>query len=258
MAPKDSLLAIVLDGSTLSALQEASQALSESAEEILCTPNAGFSPCTLDELRMTFILFGPRISQLRVEDACNLGTELRRLLASTWRSTREELLQFRGFQMWRGDMLIARYQASAKLMQLRKAAWRLCGTFGISCPDALWVPHVRLGRIRATKPQLARLSLAKLQGFMPRQQAQAVAISHWHPWPEEQVHRSLMEALSVTQVQQPDGEAESQQEMAASAAKGEAGQPTAPQPASPPKGSPKAGVAPQRVARVRGLQRPDV
>eukprot|EP00971_Amphidinium_carterae_P226711 4496427-Amphidinium_carterae.1 len=33
---------------------------------LLCV--RGFSPCTLDELRMTFILFGPRISQLRVED----------------------------------------------------------------------------------------------------------------------------------------------------------------------------------------------
>mmetsp|Transcript_57133 Transcript_57133/g.105641 ORF Transcript_57133/g.105641 Transcript_57133/m.105641 type:complete len:254 (-) Transcript_57133:49-810(-) len=248
MAPKDSLLAVVLDGITLSALQEVAQSLSKSAQEILSTPNAGFSPLDPTELRMTFILFGPRLSQLTAEDEGRLSTELRKLLANCWPPARDELLQFRGFEVWRGDLLIARYQASAKLMQLRKAAWRLCGTFGVSCPDALWIPHVRLGRIRATKPQLARLPLAKLEGFIPRPQAQAVALTHWHPCPEDRVHQSLMEALSVTQVQEAETTAEQVPPVERVAQ-----QPAATTPASPPKGSPKAGVAPQRVARVRGL-----
>merc|ERR1711957_220040 len=74
-------------------------------------------------------------------------------------------------------MLIARFRAPEPLTALRKAVWRTCREHGISFPDALWVPHVVLGKVVATKAQLTNVSLGNLSPLAPTLPSQALGLT---------------------------------------------------------------------------------
>merc|ERR1712232_468650 len=74
-------------------------------------------------------------------------------------------MAFLRFELYQPDktILVARYKATDAMTALRKAIWRVCRAAGVAFPDALWMPHVKLGRIKGlTRGQLDKLSCSAL------------------------------------------------------------------------------------------------
>mmetsp|Transcript_13104 Transcript_13104/g.30618 ORF Transcript_13104/g.30618 Transcript_13104/m.30618 type:complete len:284 (-) Transcript_13104:32-883(-) len=268
MAPNDSLLTLRLDAETVRCLEETGRQLRDSAAELLACPGADFvsSNQQLPQkqenaagLHMTFVFLGPKLCQLTGADAGNLATTLQALLAEYWQAaTKEEPLHFRGFELLRSDLLIARFRAPDALLKLRKAVWRTCGAFGVTFPDSLWIPHVRLGRIRASKPQLARLQLSRLAALAPKLPARATCLALCSETSSDiEAAGPTLLALKETLRATTGGPAgnEEEQDAGKSTATREQTEECQSQsvPVSPPKGAPKAGVAPARKARVQNL-----
>ena len=71
-------------------------------------------------------------------------------------------LRFVDFQLFppsKHNLLIARFEAPPHLRALRQELWGLCTAAGVGvADDEDWVPHVPLGKFRATKAQVRQLS----------------------------------------------------------------------------------------------------
>ena len=76
-------------------------------------------------------------------------------------------LRFVDFQLFpptKHNLLIARFEASPRLCALRRELWSLCTAAGVGlADDGDWVPHVTLGKFRATKAQVGQLTCAGLE-----------------------------------------------------------------------------------------------
>jgi len=156
-------LALALDDAAKLALCAAAKAIETSPEEWLGVSDITFEPESQEHFQMAFVLFNDRLCHLPSESLQTLHDDIRRHVASL---VAEELqaLTCRGLELFGPDRshLIARFRASSQLMSLRRAIWRSCKEFGTAFPDARWDPHIRLGRIKASRGQLRQVSLSKL------------------------------------------------------------------------------------------------
>ena len=70
---------------------------------------------------------------------------------------------FELFPPGKRNLLVARFVAPVRLCALRKELWELCTAAGVAlADDGEWIPHVTLGKFRATKAQAGRLTCAGL------------------------------------------------------------------------------------------------
>lgn len=156
-------LALVLEDSTRSALDTAAQAIAESPDEWLGVPGMAFEPEAKEQFHMVFVLCTDRLCHLPSEDLQTLHDDVRRHVSAASAEGPLPLI-CRGFELFGPDKshLIARFRAPTQLVQLRRAIWRTCKDFGVAFPDALWAPHIRLGRIKASRGQLKQVAFSKL------------------------------------------------------------------------------------------------
>ncbi|CAK0832683.1 unnamed protein product, partial [Prorocentrum cordatum] len=89
------------------------------------------------ELHMTAVFCAGRLHQLEAQRLSGLRESLSGLLADA-AAAGEEPMVFRGFEVFRGNLLVARFKASGALSRLRRAAWQEFKQQGAAFPDALW------------------------------------------------------------------------------------------------------------------------
>lgn len=111
---------------------------------------------------MAFVFCTDRLCHLPSEQLQTLYDDIRRHVAAACAEEELQALTCRGFELFGPDKshLIARFRAPGLLMQLRRAIWRTCKEFGTSLPDAIWQPHIRLGRIKASRGQLNKVAFS--------------------------------------------------------------------------------------------------
>jgi hypothetical protein len=157
------VLAVALDDSTRSVLEAAAKAIEASPEQCLGVPDLVFVPETRENFQMTFVLCTERLHRLPSEQLQTLHDDLRRHVGAA-SLEKLEALPCRGFEMFGPDRshLIARFRPCAELVQLRRTMWRSFKEFNAAYPDAMWAPHIRLGRIKASRSQLNKVAFNSL------------------------------------------------------------------------------------------------
>jgi len=157
-------LAVALDATARSALQTVAKAIESSPEEWLGVAGVTFEPETHENFQMAFVLCTDRLCGLPSEELQTLHDDVRRHV-NTIAAEGVQSLQCRSLELFGPDRshLIARFSAPLCLTELRRAAWRTCKDFGVAFPDARWAPHIRLGRIKASRGQLKSLAFGQLR-----------------------------------------------------------------------------------------------
>lgn len=156
-------LALALDDSTRSALQAVAKVIEACPDEWLGIEDATFEPETHERFQMAFVLCTDGLCRLPSECLQTLHDDIQRHVAAA-SVEGFQALHCRGLELFGPDNshLIARFRVPPQLTQLRRAVWRTCKDFRIAFPDAIWAPHIRLGRIKASRAQLNKVALSKL------------------------------------------------------------------------------------------------
>eukprot|EP00929_Paragymnodinium_shiwhaense_P096205 TRINITY_DN57731_c0_g1_i2.p1 TRINITY_DN57731_c0_g1~~TRINITY_DN57731_c0_g1_i2.p1 ORF type:complete len:285 (-),score=54.65 TRINITY_DN57731_c0_g1_i2:143-997(-) len=164
--PRKPVLALRLDDAARAALFEAAQAATLFADIFGDATQGKFERVEMEDLQMDFVLCSRRMAALEDDVRCTLQDDLRRLVEAAASAAA-------------GAGLIA------SPMALRKAAWRICRAAGVAFPDALWMPHVKLGRIKGlTRGQLDKLSCSALAARAPQPPAAPLGLTLLHAKPE--------------------------------------------------------------------------
>eukprot|EP00929_Paragymnodinium_shiwhaense_P096204 TRINITY_DN57731_c0_g1_i1.p1 TRINITY_DN57731_c0_g1~~TRINITY_DN57731_c0_g1_i1.p1 ORF type:complete len:311 (-),score=58.93 TRINITY_DN57731_c0_g1_i1:143-1075(-) len=190
--PRKPVLALRLDDAARAALFEAAQAATLFADIFGDATQGKFERVEMEDLQMDFVLCSRRMAALEDDVRCTLQDDLRRLVeaaasAAAGAGLIASPMAFVRFELYQPDktILVARYKLSDALMALRKAAWRICRAAGVAFPDALWMPHVKLGRIKGlTRGQLDKLSCSALAARAPQPPAAPLGLTLLHAKPE--------------------------------------------------------------------------
>lgn len=171
MSNRNAFLAIKLNGATWAALEQTAHALEVSAAKLLGTSDGvGFDPVETQSLHMTFLFFGKHLRELPAEELLSLHTAIRRVVSTADQEALRTPMAFLGFELFppeKMNLVVARFEPSSSLLQLREAILQACREHGLSLPSSFyaliagegaWTPHVTLGKIRASREELGRAS----------------------------------------------------------------------------------------------------
>lgn len=129
---------------------------------------------------MTYVFCSERLLRMPVEEARDLHDTLQGQVAEAAMAAGSDSLHFRGFELFppeRLNLLIARFKVPDALGHLRKTLWRTCRDRAVSFPDAMWVPHVALGKIKASRGQLSKMSCSRLSHLALGRPAQPLGLT---------------------------------------------------------------------------------
>eukprot|EP00308_Calcidiscus_leptoporus_P012789 CAMPEP_0119402978 /NCGR_PEP_ID=MMETSP1334-20130426/143154_1 /TAXON_ID=127549 /ORGANISM="Calcidiscus leptoporus, Strain RCC1130" /LENGTH=219 /DNA_ID=CAMNT_0007426917 /DNA_START=140 /DNA_END=799 /DNA_ORIENTATION=- len=162
MSCKSAFLALQLGEETREALASAAFGISQDPARMLAVDEdvvdrdlIGFDITTAERLHMTFVFCGDNLLRLPTDRLAHLH----QLLDSAIQRAADEYaghpewfrLEASGFELFppgKRNLLVARFVAPARLCALRHELWELCRA----------QPHVTLGKFRATRAQVERLS----------------------------------------------------------------------------------------------------
>lgn len=184
MSNKNAFLGVRLNAALIDILDTAAKALEHDTANLLGMPEGtGFDPVDPESLHMTFLFFGEYLRALPAEELRYLHAGICATVADALNqaespSTR---LQFQGFELFppeKMNLVVARFNSTSSLLNLRSEVLELCRSQGISMPcsffsliegEGAWSPHVTLGKIRASRAQvgLASCSNGTLQALAP-------------------------------------------------------------------------------------------
>lgn len=169
MSSQNPLFAVALDDATLASIHDASTAIAASPADLLGVLGLGYEPMDKDQLHMPFVFCTDRLCHLSASNLQALQSILKVKVAVEGVLTVHHFT-FCGFELYAPDtsLLVARFKAPEHLLRLRKTVWRTCREYGVSYPDALWMPHVKLGKIRGTRAQIDSISCAGLDPWGPQ------------------------------------------------------------------------------------------
>merc|ERR550537_1975729 len=165
MPNRNSFLAVVLDDSIVAALGAVAEALAASPAELLGVRDIGFDPVDDNSRHMTFVFFGEHLRVLPASELQAVHAAICEEVAEAGSSTIDPLA-FRGFELFppgKSNLVVACFEPSPALIELRHAVLRRIRKCGLSLPKSLfamlegegaWMPHVTLGKIRASKAQI--------------------------------------------------------------------------------------------------------
>jgi len=177
---KKLLFAVNMDAATQKALCAAADAVAFSPSACFGDVAAGGSFEAVDEsqLHMDFVLCNGKIASLFEDQACTLQTALQTLIENAAVEL-EAPMPFLRFELFQPDptVLVARFRVPERLTSLRKAVWRECKSMGLAFPDAMWMPHVKLGKFKGlTRGQLAQLSCSGFSEHAPREPTRVLGL----------------------------------------------------------------------------------
>lgn len=159
MSCNTAFLAVVLDDALKTALYETACAIAASPEELLGVEDVGFKPHEEDKLHMTFVFCDEALHKLPKADLSKLHGELQELATSTISDAHLTFKSLELFPPEKMNLVIAHFDTPRLLQELRNAAWKVCLKYGVALKDdEEWMAHVTLGKLRATKAQVGRVS----------------------------------------------------------------------------------------------------
>lgn len=181
LASNKPTLVVRLDANTRAALHEAALAVQASPAEWLgdAARQASFEPIPEQRLHADFVLCTAQLVQLPEPELNALCEALRKLVAAAAEEVAAPL-PFSRFELYQPDktFLAARFRVPEPLMRLRKAMWRECRAASVAFPDAMWMPHIKLGRLKAIgHSSLQRLDCSPLAVLAPQQLARPLGLT---------------------------------------------------------------------------------
>jgi len=164
MSCTTAFLAVALDDELRAVLHHVACAIEASPEQSLGVEGVGFLPHAEDKLHMTFVFCGEALKKLPKANVTALHGEIQ---AKTRRnSALEGHLEFKAFELFppeKMNLIIARFEAPPFLRELRQFTWAICLKYGVAMKDDEdWMPHITLGKIKATKAQVGHVSCHSL------------------------------------------------------------------------------------------------
>lgn len=184
MPNRNAFLAVALDEAAVESLRAAAKALVADPQPLLGTDSdVGFKPVDDADLHMTLLFFGEHLGALPAAELRSVYEGLCEVVRSACASAGAsitERLEFCAFDLFppeKNNLVVARFRPSRALLELRERVLATVRVSGLSLPSSLWTrlagegawtPHVTLGKIRASKAQLGRVSCsAALQALAP-------------------------------------------------------------------------------------------
>lgn len=172
MPNKNAFLAVVLDEAILASLSHAIDALVADPSGLLSDGSeaVSFVPVDAESRHMTFVYFGEHLRNLPAQELRSFHTALcAEVSAHAATGAPMTFSEFMLFPPGKMNLVIARFEPSEPLLQLRRAVLSRAKEqpslpktlFDLLEEDGDWMPHVTLGKIRATKAQIGKLSCAR-------------------------------------------------------------------------------------------------
>jgi 2'-5' RNA ligase len=137
---------------------------------------AGFRPMEPQDVHVTVLFCGEGLHSLPLGLLGDLRTKLAVICSAAGSSSDSLSMQFAGLEFFppaKRNLVVARFVPSAGLARLRAAVVAAAADAGVVSAAAVaaegaWLPHATLGKLRASKADLAKLTLpaaAMQQGF---------------------------------------------------------------------------------------------
>lgn len=158
-----------MDDATVAALGVVAEAIAASPSELLGREGVGFEPVDDKSRHMTFVFFGEHLQQLSASELLAVHAAICEEVAAVSVSAAAPLA-FHGFQLFppgKSNLVVACFEPSPSLLELRHAVLRRVRECGLSLPKSFfamlegegrWMPHVTLGKVRASKVQIGGVS----------------------------------------------------------------------------------------------------
>lgn len=163
MSCDTAFLAVSLSDELKSTLWEVASAIEMSPDESLGVAGIGFNPYAEEKLHMTFVFCGEALLKLSKVDLIAMHSELHQIVST---SVIDVELSFKCFDLFPPDkrnLIIAQFEAPLVLQRLRASVWKVCLKYGVALrDDSEWMPHITMGKIKATKAQAGRASCRAL------------------------------------------------------------------------------------------------
>ncbi|CAE7429333.1 unnamed protein product [Symbiodinium natans] len=175
-------LAVSLDDETKASLGEVAESLTSSPALLNLPADTGFDAVEPEAMHMTFLFFGEHARRL---PAAVLEALHQRLCSELLAEGLTAPMAFRGFEVFgKMNVIVATFDAPKAMLDLRERVLQACfQDFGF--PDTLhkllkeqvvWIPHVTLGKIRATRAQLGALSTKRLRASLATAQPKGLTL----------------------------------------------------------------------------------
>mmetsp|Transcript_65097 Transcript_65097/g.167876 ORF Transcript_65097/g.167876 Transcript_65097/m.167876 type:complete len:386 (-) Transcript_65097:94-1251(-) len=176
--------------------------IGSSGAELFAVGGTGFEAVEEASLEIDFVICSERLSKLKGDQLTTLQDNLQRLFTDSI-EVASALLPFSRFEQFAPDrsVLVARFRIPEALTLLRKEVWREFRAAGVAYPDGMWMPHVKLGRIKGLhRGQLEKLDISGLNLFAPNELARPTVLALRGAAPKGSPEGFWQEALAFAAV----------------------------------------------------------
>mmetsp|Transcript_95629 Transcript_95629/g.274534 ORF Transcript_95629/g.274534 Transcript_95629/m.274534 type:complete len:385 (-) Transcript_95629:102-1256(-) len=207
-------LSLRLDATTRMALRRAAKSVADAPADLLgggigssgaalfAVGGTGFEAVEEASLEIDFVICSERLSKLKGDQLTTLQDNLQRLFTDSIEAASASL-PFSRFEQFAPDrsVLVARFRIPEALTLLRKEVWRELRAAGVAYPDGMWMPHVKLGRIKGLhRGQLEKLDISGLNLFAPNELARPTVLALRGAAPKGSPEGFWQEALAFAAV----------------------------------------------------------
>mmetsp|Transcript_163396 Transcript_163396/g.523915 ORF Transcript_163396/g.523915 Transcript_163396/m.523915 type:complete len:385 (-) Transcript_163396:121-1275(-) len=207
-------LSLRLDATTRMALKRAAKSAADAPADLLgggigssgaalfAVGGTGFEAIEEASLEIDFVICSERLSKLKGDQLTTLQDNLQGLFTDSIEAASASL-PFSRFEQFAPDrsVLVARFRIPEALTVLRKEVWRELRAAGVAYPDGMWMPHVKLGRIKGLhRGQLEKLDISGLNHFAPNELAQPTVLALRGAAPKGSPEGFWQEALAFAAV----------------------------------------------------------
>jgi len=182
MPNRNCYLAIALDDESLASLGKVASSVVASSELLGLPADTGFDAVDPSAMHMTFLFFGEHAGRLPAPALETLHERLCRELLDEGLSTP---MAFKGFEIFgKMNVVVATFDAPQSMLDLRDRVLQAC-LKDPSFPPAFIkllkeqverIPHITLGKIRATRAQLSSVSCRRLRASLKAAQPKGLTM----------------------------------------------------------------------------------
>mmetsp|Transcript_9601 Transcript_9601/g.11155 ORF Transcript_9601/g.11155 Transcript_9601/m.11155 type:complete len:233 (+) Transcript_9601:343-1041(+) len=134
--------------------------------------NIGFAATPLDRLHMTLVFCGEGLLKLSSDELSKVHAEMDQAVRRYPPQEVNRMLELTGFDLFpptKCNLLVAKFTAPPMLQALRRELWQILlaaggkqGTCAMT-DDSEWIPHVTLGKFKASSTQIGLLKCSGLK-----------------------------------------------------------------------------------------------
>ncbi|KAK3267555.1 hypothetical protein CYMTET_23894 [Cymbomonas tetramitiformis] len=171
MSCKTAFFSLALDEVDRMTLHAIATSIEAAPSELLGVAGTGFSATPYEKLHLTFVFCGEQLSRLPRERLTAMYHDIRVVTEAASLSLSGCRLTFQNLSLFppgKNNLIVAHFDAPRTLRDLRQAVYALCLEAGVAVTgDDEWAAHVTLGKIKATRAQLGKVSLHNVATIAP-------------------------------------------------------------------------------------------